>query len=78
MTTRKSIALTRQTFVGKVMSLLLNMLSRLVITFLPRSKLLLAKNESPVSESKVHTDYSFIMILVFLLQNDWNAKSRTP
>ena len=40
-TTGKTIALTRQTFVGKVMSLLLNMLSRLVITFLPRSKHLL-------------------------------------
>ena len=40
-TTGKTIALTRQTFVGKVMSLLLNMLSRLVITFLPRSKRLL-------------------------------------
>ena len=38
MTTGKTIALTRQTFVGKVMSLLLNMLSRLVITFLPRGK----------------------------------------
>ena len=38
MTTGKTIALTRQIFVGKVMSLLLNMLSRLVITFLPRSK----------------------------------------
>ena len=37
-TTGKTIALTRQTFVGKVMSLLLNMLSRLIITFLPRSK----------------------------------------
>jgi len=37
----KTIALTRRTFVGKVMSLLLNMLSRLVITFLPRSKCLL-------------------------------------
>ena len=37
MTTGKTIALTRQTFVGKVMSLLLNMLSRLVLTFLPRS-----------------------------------------
>ena len=37
-TTGKNIALTRWTFVGKVMSLLLNMLSRLVITFLPRSK----------------------------------------
>ena len=41
MTTGKIIALTRQTFVGKVMSLLLNMLSRLLITFLPRSKSLL-------------------------------------
>ena len=41
MTTGKTIALTRQTFVGKVMSLLFNILSRLVITFLPRSKRLL-------------------------------------
>ena len=41
MTTGKTIPLTRWTFVGKVMSLLLNMLSRLVITFLPRSKRLL-------------------------------------
>ena len=41
LTTGKIIALTRRTFVGKVMSLLLNMLSRLVITFLPRSKCLL-------------------------------------
>ena len=38
MTTGKTIALTRRTFVGKIMSLLFNMLSRLVITFLPRSK----------------------------------------
>ena len=42
MTTGKTIALTRWTFVGKVMSLLFNMLSRLVITFLPRSKHLLS------------------------------------
>ena len=41
MTTGKTIDLTRRTFVGKVMSLLFNMLSRLVITFLPRSKRLL-------------------------------------
>ena len=41
MTTGKTIALTRRTFVGKVMSLLLKMLSRLVIAFLPRSKRLL-------------------------------------
>ena len=48
MTTQKSIALTRWTFVGKVMSLPLNMLSRLVITFLPRSKhLLISWLQSP-------------------------------
>ena len=41
MTTGKTTALTRRTFVGKVISLLLNMLSRLVITFLPRNKRLL-------------------------------------
>ena len=41
MTTGKTIALTRRTFVGKVMSLLFNILSKLVITFLPRSKNLL-------------------------------------
>ena len=51
MTTGKTIALTRWTLVGKVMSLLLNMLSRLVITFLPRSKRLLIswlQSSSPV------------------------------
>ena len=48
MTTGKTIALTRQTFVGKVMSLLFNMLSRLVITFLPRGKhLLISWLQSP-------------------------------
>ena len=48
MTTGKTIALTRWTFVGKIMSLLLNMLSRLVITFLPRSKhLLISWLQSP-------------------------------
>ena len=48
MTTGKTIALTRQTFVGKVMSLLFNMLSRLVITFLPRRKrLLISWRQSP-------------------------------
>ena len=41
MTSRKTIAMTRWAFVGKIMSLLFNMLSRLVITFLPRSKRLL-------------------------------------
>ena len=56
MTTRKTIALTRQTFFGKVMSLLFNMLSRLVIAFLPRSKrLLISFLQSPsvvILESK--------------------------
>ena len=48
MTTGKTTALTRQTFVGKLMSLLFNMLSRLVITFLPRSKhLLISWLQSP-------------------------------
>ena len=48
MTTGKTIALTRQTFVGKVMSMLLNMLSRLVITFLPKSqRLLISWLQSP-------------------------------
>ena len=48
MITGKTIALTRRTFVGKVMSLLFNMLSRLVITFLPRSKhLLISWLQSP-------------------------------
>ena len=48
MATGKTIALTRRTFVDKVMSLLFNMLSRLVITFLPRNKrLLISRLQSP-------------------------------
>ena len=48
MTTGKTIALTRRTFVGKVMSLLFNMLSRLVVAFLPRSKhILISWLQSP-------------------------------
>ena len=50
MTTRKTVALTRWTLVGKVMSLLFNMLSRLVIAFLPRSKrLLISWLQSPAA-----------------------------
>ena len=49
MTTGKAIALTRQTFVGKVMALLFNTLSRLVIAFLPRSKRLLISWLQPLS-----------------------------
>ena len=48
MTTGKTIALTRQTFVGKVVSLLFNMMSRFIIAFLPRSKhLLISWLQSP-------------------------------
>ena len=57
MTTGKTIALTRRTFVGKVISLLFNMLSRLVITFLPRSKCLLIswlKSSSVLHNLKNH------------------------
>ena len=62
-TTGKTIALTRWTFVGKVMSLLLNMLSRLVITFLPRSKhLLISWLQSPsaviLEPKKIKSDFS--------------------
>ena len=61
MTTGKTVALTRWTFVGKVMSLLFNMLSRLVITFLPRGKrLLISWLQSPsawnLEPPKIKTD----------------------
>ena len=49
MTTGKTTAMTRWTYLGKVMSLLFNMLSRLVITFLPRSKCLLISWQQPLS-----------------------------
>ena len=81
MTTGKTIALTRQTFVGKVMSLLFNMLSRLVITFLPKSKRLLISwlqspsaviLEPPKRKSDTVSTVSLsisheVMILVFLM-----------
>ena len=71
MTTGKSIALTRQTFVGKVMSLLFNILSRLVITFFPKSThLLISWLQSPsavileLPKSKVcHCFYCFLIYL---------------
>ena len=69
-TTGKTIALTRQTFVGKVTSLLYNMVSRLVITFLPRSKhLLISGLQSPSAvilyppKIKSATVYSFSIYL---------------
>ena len=60
MTIGKTIALTRRTFVGKVMSLLFNMLSRLAIAFLPRSKhLLISWLQSPSAVSKLKKLKSF-------------------
>ena len=78
MTTGKTIALTRQTFISKVMSLLLNMLSRLVITFLPRSKcLLISWLQSP---SAVILKWSEVKSLsrVWLFATPWTAAYLTP
>ena len=81
MTTGKTIALTRWTFVGKVMSLLLNMLSRLVITFLPRSKcLLIAWLQSPsmviLDPPKIKSDTVSTLSLhdalpIYFMENRW-------
>ena len=65
MTTGKTIALTKQTFVGKVMSLLFNMLSRLVIAFLPRSKHLLTswlQSHDTSYTCMFHTSYTWYSI----------------
>ena len=60
MTTGKTVALTRRSFVGKVMSLIFNMLSRLVRAFLPRSKpLLISWPQSPFGDKGV-TDSDYI------------------
>ena len=60
MTTGKTIALTKRTCVGKVMSLLFNMLSRLVITFLPRSKCLkIVSQVASDSEKELNDQYRF-------------------
>ena len=70
MTTGKTVALTRQTFVGKVMSLLFNMLSRLIITFLPRSKsLLISWLQSPsavILEPKKLVSHCFHCFPIYL------------
>ena len=70
MTTGKTIALTRQTFVSKVMSLLLNMLSRLVITFLPRrynidNKISIMKHSFTESTSR----YAILLAFMFPIVN---------
>ena len=71
MTTGKTIALTRRTFVGKVMPLLFNMLSRLVITFLPRSKgLLISWLQSPsaviLEHRKIKVSHCFHCLPIYL------------
>ena len=70
MTTGKTIALTRWTFVGKVMSLLFNMLSRLVITFLPRNKrLLISWLQSPsavILEPRKIVSHCFHCVPIYL------------
>ena len=63
--TGKTIALTRQTFVGKVMSLLFHMLSRLVIVFLPRSKrLVISWLQSPSAVILEPKDIKFVTVSI--------------
>ena len=74
MITRKGIALTRWTFVDKVKSLLFNMLSRLVITFLPRSKhLLISRLQSPSAAKKDKVCPCFHCFPIYLR---WSDESR--
>ena len=75
MTTGKTIALTTGTFVGKVMSLLFNMLSRLVIIFLPRNKWLLISwlqlaSEVILEPPKIKVSYCFYYFPIYLPQSD--------
>ena len=72
MTTGKTIALTRRTFVGKVMSLLFNMLSRLVTTFLPRSKpFLVSWLQSPCAANKLDAANSYMKELFLHFEFIW-------
>ena len=66
MTTGKTIALTRQTFVGKVMSLLFNMLSRFVIAFLSRSKHLLISPAAVILEPEKKKNLSLLSLFPHL------------
>ena len=76
MTTGKTIALTRQTFVGKVMSLLLNILSRLVIAFLPRSRRLsISWPQSPsavIFRAQENKDYHFLLFPRLFTMKWWD------
>ena len=76
MTTGKTIALTRWTFVGKVMSLLLNMLSRLVVTFFPRSKHLLISwlqsSSAVILEPKIQSQPLFPLFPHLFVMKWWD------
>ena len=77
MTTGKTIALTRRTFVGKVMSLLFNMLSRLVISFFPRSKhLLISWLQSPSAMILEPQNKFFHCFQCFSIYLPWNDGTR--
>ena len=80
MTTGKTIALTRQNFVNKVMSLLFNMLSRLVITFLPRRKcLLISQLQSPsavILEAPPHPNKVSHYFHCFPIYLTWSDETR--
>ena len=68
MTTGKTIVLTRQSFVGKAMALLFNMLSRLIITFFPRSKcLLISWLQSPSAVRYIYIYIYFFLHIYFCL-----------
>ena len=74
MTTGKTIALTKQTFVGKVMSLLFNMLSRFVITFLPRTKhLLISWLQSPSAVVQKNNIIYMCVLCVCVHVREWEA-----
>ena len=80
MTSGKTIALTRQTLVGKVMSLLLNMLSRLVITLLPRSKrLLISWLQSPsaviLEPPKIKSDTVSTVSQITMFSETWRVQN---
>ena len=78
MTTEETIALTKQTFVDKVISLLLNMLCRLVITFLPRSKRLLLQSPSAVileSPKIICLQFRRLMFDPWIEKTPWRRES---
>ena len=77
LTTGKTIALTRRTFAGKVMSLLFNMLSRLVITFLPRSKhLLISWLQSPSAVILEPPKIKSLPFHCFCIYSSWSDGTR--